>query len=692
MKTHKLFIVAMITTLAVIQKIDAQNFFAPVPPVNLVTGDDNTAIGDRSMYSNVDGNPITVSGFRNTAVGKMSLNSISSGSRNTAIGHQAMFVSGMGSSNVAVGDEAGFGLANGHFNTLIGPNCGGQINFGVGNTFLGRVNTQGADVSNTIILADGGTQTSNFGTQRLYINNVGRMGVNLGNNPIVGNNLEITSVGAVPGTTGLRFRGFVNPNPGILTTANVQKVLSVGANGDVVLVDDAVSGSGTNNDWSLTGNANTTPTLWHGVNPWMFSTVANSNFIGTTTNQDVIFRRNSIKSGVIGESDTAFGTMALANRGVNSFNAFLRPVPGQNTAIGWQSLAGLTITTGDERNTSIGVNSLGTTASGTYNVAIGFAAGNNLIDNGGTGGRGNVYIGTNAGALNQTFENNKLYINSSAPGPVAIPLIGGDFLNRDLTLNVNNTTPTSLVTINGGVFTAATVGRSGLRFNALREANTAQPSNGKVLSVDTNGIVVLQNLPAATGGAVAIANGLNTTVLGNGATLNPYQINASNIYSNDGTLLGNRTVTMNDNSMIFNTGNTGRIYIGNDSPAFNATSFPTTTGNYRLYVEGGILSEKAKVALKSGLNWADYVFANDYKLMSLTEIESFVKENKHLPGIESADELVKNGLDLGDMQAKQMGKIEELTLYAIEQDKKLDKQGKEIEELKVLVKTLLEKK
>ena len=69
-----------------------------------------------------------------------------------------------------------------------------------------------------------------------------------------------------------------------------------------------------------------------------------------------------------------------------------------------------------------------------------------------------------------------------------------------------------------------------------------------------------------------------------------------------------------------------------------------------------------------------------------------VKENKHLTCIESACELLENGLDVGDMQAKQMGKIEELTLYAIEQEKRLDKQSKEIEELKAIVKTLLEKK
>ena len=77
--------------------------------------------------------------------------------------------------------------------------------------------------------------------------------------------------------------------------------------------------------------------------------------------------------------------------------------------------------------------------------------------------------------------------------------------------------------------------------------------------------------------------------------------------------------------------------------------------------------------------------------MPLSEVELFVKENNHLPGIESAKELVKNGLDIADMQAKQMGKIEELTLHLIEQNKQLEKQNKEIEELKEQVKLLLNK-
>lgn len=68
---------------------------------------------------------------------------------------------------------------------------------------------------------------------------------------------------------------------------------------------------------------------------------------------------------------------------------------------------------------------------------------------------------------------------------------------------------------------------------------------------------------------------------------------------------------------------------------------------------------------------ADYVFKSDYKLMSLKEVEQFVKTNSHLPEIPSANEIKEKGFNVGEMQNKLLQKVEELTLYIIEQDKKI---------------------
>jgi hypothetical protein len=116
-----------------------------------------------------------------------------------------------------------------------------------------------------------------------------------------------------------------------------------------------------------------------------------------------------------------------------------------------------------------------------------------------------------------------------------------------------------------------------------------------------------------------------------------------------------------------------------DDPKYKSNAFPN---GYRLYVNGGILTDKVQVAIYGSTAWADYVFEKDYKLKPLSEVEAFIKANKHLPNIQSADELAKTGLDLAAMQAKQMEKIEELTLYMIEMKKEIDSLKKENQSLK----------
>jgi hypothetical protein len=99
----------------------------------------------------------------------------------------------------------------------------------------------------------------------------------------------------------------------------------------------------------------------------------------------------------------------------------------------------------------------------------------------------------------------------------------------------------------------------------------------------------------------------------------------------------------------------GNVGIGTDNPT------------YKLSVRGNIRSNE--VVVETG--WADYVFADDYKLRSLEEVESFIQQHKHLPNIPSAAEIEKDGLPVGDTQKRMMEKIEELTLYIIQLKKEM---------------------
>ncbi|MBS1687747.1 MAG: hypothetical protein JSS96_03420 [Bacteroidetes bacterium] len=112
--------------------------------------------------------------------------------------------------------------------------------------------------------------------------------------------------------------------------------------------------------------------------------------------------------------------------------------------------------------------------------------------------------------------------------------------------------------------------------------------------------------------------------------------------------------------------------------AVGAMSLPTPSG-YSLYVAKGILTERLKVASSTDpVNWSDFVFNKDYKLMPIHQLESFISQNAHLPEIPTANEVAKDGIDVANMDAKLLQKIEELTLYVIQQQKEIDelKKGK----------------
>ncbi len=106
----------------------------------------------------------------------------------------------------------------------------------------------------------------------------------------------------------------------------------------------------------------------------------------------------------------------------------------------------------------------------------------------------------------------------------------------------------------------------------------------------------------------------------------------------------------------------------------------TTSPTELLSVNGNILTKKVRVSTASA-DWPDFVFAPEYGLRTLEEVESFINKNQHLPEVPSAKEVDKNGLDLGDMDATLLKKVEELTLYMIELNKTVKAQGEKIKAL-----------
>lgn len=111
----------------------------------------------------------------------------------------------------------------------------------------------------------------------------------------------------------------------------------------------------------------------------------------------------------------------------------------------------------------------------------------------------------------------------------------------------------------------------------------------------------------------------------------------------------------------------GRVGIGNLFDESNS-EIPML-GDHKLFVTGGITTEEVKVKIKT--TWSDYVFNSDYSLMNLTNLELFIMQNGHLPEVPDQKNVSENGIELGAMNALLLKKIEELTLYIIEQDKRI---------------------
>jgi len=114
-----------------------------------------------------------------------------------------------------------------------------------------------------------------------------------------------------------------------------------------------------------------------------------------------------------------------------------------------------------------------------------------------------------------------------------------------------------------------------------------------------------------------------------------------------------KSITLKDN---------GQMYIGSE------LSVASPHINYKLAVNGKVVCKELIVTLQS---WADHVLQNDYKLMSLDALESYIKSHHHLPGLQSEKEVVSLGMDVGEINRTLLAKIEELTLYTIQLNREL---------------------
>ncbi|RZJ32929.1 MAG: hypothetical protein EOO51_15325, partial [Flavobacterium sp.] len=323
------------------------------------TGDGNTGLGFNTLYSNTIGSGNTaagssslwenINGSENSAFGELGLHSNTSGSYNTAVGESAIYSSVSGLDNTGIGADSMWSLTSGSNNTAIGSNAMYWQTAGTNNIAIGKsaalptlTGSNQLSIGNVIYgIGMDVPASAKIGIGQTAPN--ARLDIPASNTAAPAN----TDGVLIPRVSALTATGSMtaaqNGMQVFLTTA-------VGTNQPGFYYWDAISGGwlavGAKSGWGLTGNAGTSAT---------------TNFIGTTDNVDVAFKRFGSKAGLIGTTNSAFG--------LNTFNSISSG--SQNSAMGTNALRDNT--TGSN-NTAMGGSALLTNLGGSFNTGIGYNA------------------------------------------------------------------------------------------------------------------------------------------------------------------------------------------------------------------------------------------------------------------------------------------------------------------------------
>lgn len=311
-------------------------------------------------------------------------------------------------------------------------------------------------------------------------------------------------------------------------------------------------------------------------------------------------------------------------------------------------------------NISIGENSLPANTTSTRNIAIG----NNTLQSINTTvaqeGTRNTAIG------NTSISSNITGTNNTAVGDSTLSM-GNRGVNNcafgvgSLNATGNNTNTTDNLSSHNSAFGVQTLlnnneGRNNcaLGYQAMRAATTG-------------------NFNTAIGNQAgsAVSNGSNNIFIGNLSGFGAGDVSNQLFIESTSTTTPLIHGDFDADELRFN----GQVGIGAGIGAFpqqlaapNAVS--ANDFNYNLFVTGGILTEEVRIRNQS--TWADYVFQDNYELKSLTEVETYINENGHLPNVPSAEQVEAEGIAVSEMMTIQQEKIEELTLYIIQLSKEVE--------------------
>jgi len=407
-------------------------------------------------------------------------------------------------------------------------------------------------------------------------------------------------------------------------------------------------------------------------NPIMTLLAGGNVGIGTTSPAFPLDVNGAFHSSVSGGSNLFLskntGSSIEFNNGSGTQNAMIEADNSTNRLEFWTNTATNTGLVERMRINNLGNIGIGTTApraqlsvvSGTDNNGTFFPAGNALV------------VGAN-NALTSNTANLEVSSNSDAAADVGSSIgLGGRFLSvgdpRDVGFAIIKGAKENGTLGNGSGYLAfGTYGIGGMveKMRIASSGNIGIGTTSPVTTLDVmrNGIngAGLASIAAFETDGKTIGDGMSILLGGRNSS------NAQKFYSQIQTFItsptaGTESASTNFVGLVGGTQTTYMTLTGG-----NVGIGTTDPGSYKLAVNGSIHSKAVIIDL---IGWPDYVFKRDYKLMPLAQVKSYIDRNHHLPEMPTDKEVENRGLDVGEMNKLLTKKVEELTLYLIEKDKR----------------------
>jgi hypothetical protein len=248
---------------------------------------------------------------------------------------------------------------------------------------------------------------------------------------------------------------------------------------------------------------------------------------------------------------------------------------------------------------------------------------------------------------------------------------GQDLFYIDGNIGINTPTPESQLHVNGNF--KATSGTFSGNLSAINATYT--------------GDVIMQNLEATGGSFSGNLSAINASYTGDVIMQNLEATGGSfsgNLSGNTASFSGDvelskLTMSSNTFSIESNTVSLFAIEIEDSQNAVVKIGHNNYGNTVNLLVGGQIKAEEVLVVQDV---WADHVFSDDYRLRSLSELKAFIETHNHLPGIPDEEEVKEQGVNIAEMNSKLLEKVEELTLYILEQQEQLDVLKQELKRIK----------